>query len=87
MEATLTSKGQLTLPKAIRDHLGLVTGTRLDFSVQPDRTITVRVISNDPLAVCDVLPPPKRRNVSEEEIQAAIRQGAVSRFLRSTRSR
>lgn len=33
MEATLTSKGQLTLPKPIRDQLRLHRGDRLDFFV------------------------------------------------------
>ena len=83
MQATLTSKGQLTLPKELRDLLGLVTGSRLDFSLQPDRTIRVRVVSSDPLAISDVLPPPSRRNVSEAEIQEAIRQRGPARFERS----
>jgi antitoxin PrlF len=36
MFATLTSKGQLTLPKEIRDRLNLDAGAILDFQVQPD---------------------------------------------------
>ncbi len=31
MTATLTSKGQVTIPKAIRDRLGLSKGTQLEF--------------------------------------------------------
>jgi antitoxin PrlF len=31
MKATLTSKGQVTIPKPCRDKLGLKTGTLLDF--------------------------------------------------------
>lgn len=33
VEATVTSKGQVTLPKAIRSRLGIDTGTRIRFSM------------------------------------------------------
>ena len=33
VEATVTSKGQVTLPKALRDHLGIQTGSRIRFSL------------------------------------------------------
>ena len=31
MSATVTSKGQVTIPKAVRDLLGLEAGSKLDF--------------------------------------------------------
>ena len=31
VEATVSSKGQVTLPKALRNHLGIQTGTRIRF--------------------------------------------------------
>lgn len=34
MKATLTSKGQITIPASIRDRLGLKTGQVLDFDEQ-----------------------------------------------------
>ena len=33
MQAKLTSKGQVTVPKSCREKLGLKTGTLLDFEV------------------------------------------------------
>lgn len=36
VEATVTSKGQVTLPKALRDHLGIQTGSRIRFSLAPN---------------------------------------------------
>ena len=33
VEATVSSKGQITLPKALRSHLGIQTGTRIRFSL------------------------------------------------------
>ncbi len=35
VEATVTSKGQVTLPKALRNHLGLKTGSRVRFTLYP----------------------------------------------------
>lgn len=37
METTLTSKGQVTIPKHIRDALGLEPGNRLVFDVDGER--------------------------------------------------
>lgn len=45
MLATLTSKGQITLPKEIRDRLGLDAGSMLDFELLPDDTIAVRRVA------------------------------------------
>ena len=47
MIATLTSKGQITVPKEIRDRLGLDAGSMLDFQVLPDNTITARAVKPD----------------------------------------
>jgi len=33
--ATVSSKGQVTLPKALRDNLGIRTGCRIRFSLTP----------------------------------------------------
>ena len=82
METTLTSKGQLTLPKRIRDQLGLAAGARLDFTLLPDRTMRVRLVETDPLAIAGVLPPPARRGVADADLQAAVRQRGPERFAK-----
>lgn len=33
VEATVSSKGQVTLPKALRDHLGIQSGSKIRFSL------------------------------------------------------
>lgn len=45
MLATVTDKGQVTVPKEIRDKTGIAPGTRLDFEVQDDGTLRVRVLA------------------------------------------
>jgi AbrB family looped-hinge helix DNA binding protein len=42
-DATLTSKGQTTIPKEIRDSLHMKTGDRMTFTLLPDGTVLMRV--------------------------------------------
>lgn len=51
MLATVTEKGQVTVPKEIRDRTGIMPGSRLDFEVMEDGSLRVRVLSrgSDPL--------------------------------------
>jgi len=44
-DATLTSKGQTTIPKEIRDELGMKPGDRMTFTLMPDSTVVLRVKS------------------------------------------
>jgi antitoxin PrlF len=41
--ATLTSKGQTTIPKEIRESLGMKAGDRMTFTLMPDGTVVMRV--------------------------------------------
>ncbi len=41
-EATLTSKGQATIPKEIRDGLGVKAGDRMTFTLLSDGTVLLR---------------------------------------------
>ena len=43
MESTLTSKGQTTIPKDIRDSLGIKSGDRMTFTLMPDGTVLLRI--------------------------------------------
>lgn len=42
MTSTLTSKGQVTIPKAIRDYLGLRPGNAVEFEIAPNGKAIVR---------------------------------------------
>ena len=77
MIATITSKGQITLPASVRRELKIGTGDKLDIVVTPDGEILGRPVTNDLSTLAEVLPPAKRR-LSLAEMDAAIRRG-VSR--------
>ena len=42
-DATLTSKGRTTIPKEIRDSLGMKSGDRMTFTLMPDAIVVMRV--------------------------------------------
>jgi AbrB family looped-hinge helix DNA binding protein len=41
MATTVTSKGQVTIPKSVRDHLGIRPGSRVDFRQAADGRIVI----------------------------------------------
>lgn len=51
MATTLTSKGQVTIPKHIRDALRLGPGTAVEFSVGQDGVVILRKVGKDPRAI------------------------------------
>jgi len=49
MTTTLTSKGQVTLPKKFRDYLGLGPGSAVDFSLDPHGKVIVSAADHSDL--------------------------------------
>jgi antitoxin PrlF len=77
--ATLTSKGQLTLPKTVRDHLRVATGDAVDFIIGADGEVRVRAGDVDVRDLRGLLHKPGRRVVTLEAMDEAI---AVARGRR-----
>ena len=44
MSTTLTSKGQVTIPKQIRDALNLALGCAVDFAVNPNGEVVIHKV-------------------------------------------
>ena len=84
MESALTTKGQATIPKPIRDHLRLKPGDRVKFFIQPDGHV-VLLPKLPASALRGMVPKRKGRPVSLHEMDEAIAAGAVARFVRGTR--
>ena len=77
MFATLTSKGQITLPKEIRDRLELNAGSILDFQLLGDNTITARQVLPDARRLRGLLKSPHAAPPTVAQMDKA-----VSRLLR-----
>ncbi len=43
----ISEKGQVTIPKRLRDQLGIRAGDDLDFAVEEGRLVAVRVVERD----------------------------------------
>lgn len=48
MSAIVTAKGQVTIPKSIRDYLGIVPGSRVDFRRNDDGQIVIELADAKP---------------------------------------
>jgi len=70
-EATLTSKGQVTIPKAVREALGLESGDRIEF-VGTDTGFVIVPVKRDLNALCGMFKGRRAKAASLDEIKAAI---------------
>ena len=67
-DTTLTSKGQTTIPKEIRDVLGMKPGDRMTFTLMPDSTVVMRVKSKSITELAGVLHKKGRKPVPVEQL-------------------
>jgi antitoxin PrlF len=49
MKATVSEKGQVTVPKSLRERLDIRPGDELDFSAEGGRLIALKATSEDPV--------------------------------------
>ncbi len=67
--ATITSKGQTTIPKEIRDSLGLQPKDQIQFTVVADETVIMRVKKRAIRELFGALYDPKRSTIPLEEMR------------------
>lgn len=70
--ATLTNKGQVTIPKKVRDALHLQSGDKLDFVCEEEGIITVRPVKKSVDEVFGRLHRKGMTPVSTDEMKAAV---------------
>jgi AbrB family looped-hinge helix DNA binding protein len=66
--ATLTSKGQTTIPKEIRESLGMKAGDRMTFTLMPDGTVIMRVKNKSVTQLAGMLHKKGRKAVPIEQL-------------------
>jgi antitoxin PrlF len=78
MDATarMTSKGQVTIPKAVRDALGLNEGDELVFRVERSRAIVAKTADFIEMAGAVAVPSAKRGTTWDEVLRQTRRRRA-----------
>jgi AbrB family looped-hinge helix DNA binding protein len=84
--ATMSTKGQLTLPKEVRDALGLAPGTPLEGTVDRHGNIVLLAARSDP-AELFVTRPHVDRTLSVEDMDRVIALAAQSSAPKVRRSK
>ena len=77
--STLTAKGQTTIPKEIREKLGLRSGDRIEYVQDAEGRVVLLPATRHVEQLCGILrDPARKRLVSLEEMDEAIRKGAAT---------
>ena len=75
--ATITSKGQVTIPKDVRRRLGIGTGDRVEFVEIQDGVFQIVAATQDVRALKGIVPKPKKPVTIEEMSQAIAEMGSA----------
>ena len=84
--ATVTSKGQTTIPVDIRRQLGVKPGTRIEFVLDPDGTVRLLPATRSITELRGRITPGDRL-ATLDEIDAALRNRAVQHHTDKPRSK
>lgn len=84
MESAITIKGQATIPKAVREYLGLKPGDRVKFFLHPNGSV-VLLPKRPALAMRGIVKSSRQRPATIEEMTKAAAEGASLRMARANR--
>lgn len=83
--ATMTSKGQLTIPKELRELLGLKAGDRVEFVPRDDGAVTLRRAKIQSITDLFGILPAGSVPATVEEMDELIGEAVAERDVRSRR--
>ena len=76
VSATITSKGQVTIPKDIREYLKLGVGSKIEFVVDENGEVKLIPLNISVEALAGILHQSGGKAATLEEMEAAILEGA-----------
>jgi AbrB family looped-hinge helix DNA binding protein len=79
MRATVTSKGQITIPQAVRAKVKITSGSQLEFQVKDDNTIVVHLVSHEISDLKGMVKSRRKKPPTLGEMKDAISAGATSK--------
>ncbi len=83
--ATMTSKGQITVPKEVRDDLRLEAGSQVMFVKLPDGQYRIVARTGSIRDLAGILDYPGMPHVTIEEMNDAVAEAAAEHVMRGLR--
>ena len=75
--STLLSRGRITIPKEVRNFLGLQSGDRIDFTVSEDGRVILTRSTIDIAELDGLLAAPGTKAASVEDMTSAVEREVV----------
>jgi AbrB family looped-hinge helix DNA binding protein len=72
MQVSVSDKGQITLPQALRKQLGIEPGTLLQVDTLDDGSLRVRILTRGSQGLAGLLHRPERATISLEAMDEAV---------------
>lgn len=72
--STVTSKGQITIPKDIREYLKLQPGDKIDFIIEKEGKVVIEPATLDVKELEGILHRPHRKAISLQEMKTAVQR-------------
>lgn len=76
MKATVTSKGQVTIPISIRTHARISPGSELEFTIDESGDLKISVLNQEISQLKGIVKSKRRKPASLREMKKAIRDAA-----------
>jgi AbrB family looped-hinge helix DNA binding protein len=85
-EAKVTSQGQVTIPKEMRERLGLHEGQKVRFTLEQGNRVVMAPATFQLKELFGILGKP-RRSLTLEDMDETVREAAVERYSRAVSRR